>query len=175
VAKPTNNKLRHLVQEATTGNAQSQLYLGWAYVEGKIVDKDDQEGSKWLELAANNGSLEAKFRLALLLLSQRNSEAINILIGLNSQGFFPAAYELGYCYYMGSCVDRNVEKAKDLWEKASIEGHVLAKINLLKLELRVSPYWKRPIVYMKLLILFTHSVKMVMSDLSDVRLLGSAR
>jgi hypothetical protein len=174
VAKLTNDKLRDLIQRAANGDVKAQLYLGWAYVEGRVVDRNDQEARKWLTLAANNGSLEAKFRLALVLLRRRDIEGVNILTELNRGGYSPAVYELGNCYYSGLCVERNVEKSKELWEKASVEGHVLAGINLQKFRLKILPYWQHPIIYINLLILFVYAVKLIIYNSNDVRLLGSS-
>ena len=46
-----------IVQESrrTGGNAKSQLDLGWMYLDGVGVNKDEKEAAKWFKKAADQG------------------------------------------------------------------------------------------------------------------------
>lgn len=60
VAEQEGSKtIRDLHLEARKGNAKAELALGYLYYQGKDVEKDFEEASRWFGLAASHGITEA--------------------------------------------------------------------------------------------------------------------
>lgn len=58
--KPGESGTVHdLLQQANQGNARAELELGYLYYRGEHVEKDFEEASRWLGLAASHGITEA--------------------------------------------------------------------------------------------------------------------
>ena len=51
------------MDEATNGNVKYQRILGMEYLKGDFIDVNIEESIKWLTIASENGSLEAKNKL----------------------------------------------------------------------------------------------------------------
>ncbi len=51
---------------AEQGNADAQYMLGLIYFNGRYVEKDEDEASKWLELSAAQGNSDAELLLGVL-------------------------------------------------------------------------------------------------------------
>src|SRR5207247_8104881 len=58
--KPKANEVR---AKAEKGDAQAQFDLGWMYDEGKSVEQDSAEATKWYRKAAEQGLARAQLKL----------------------------------------------------------------------------------------------------------------
>ena len=56
---------RNLLRSAELGDADAQYHIGWAYAWQAWYDEVSEEAVKWLELAAQQGHLQAQYDLAL--------------------------------------------------------------------------------------------------------------
>jgi TPR repeat protein len=116
---------------AKRGSLLSMALLGDAYVTGNGVGRDVECGLKWLQRAADGGSIEGRFRLAKYYAGlEEYDKAIAERRALCALGYAPAMYLLGWMYHEGRGVDLDVEKAIRLWEMADKAGHLNAKRQL---------------------------------------------
>ncbi|MRN24745.1 hypothetical protein EAI30_08970 [Romboutsia ilealis] len=58
-----NELINIYMQEASNGNVKYQRALGMEYIKGNLTDENIKEGIKWLTIASENGSQEAKNKL----------------------------------------------------------------------------------------------------------------
>jgi TPR repeat protein len=159
---------------AEAGEIEAQIYLGWAYIEGKFVEKDDNLAKQWLKRASDQDSKEATLRLAMLLvIVQKDKHGIEMLRSLSAEGYAPAAYELGNYYYVGRCVERDTNAAEREWSRAAGAGHAIAKVKLLKYQSLHSPFYKKPLLFLKLCWAGISMLSILVRDLNDPRVLGS--
>ena len=173
MAKWSPEELKNYRTRAEAGDIEAQIYLGWAFLGGKFVEKDYSLAKEWLERASNQGSKEAGYRLAMLLISQKNKDGIEILKGLSAGNFTSAAYELGNCYYVGLLVERDENAAEQEWLNAVDGGHALARIKLLKYQSLHSPFYKKPFIFIKICWAVLFAGSLLLKDFDDPRTLGT--
>jgi len=65
MAKWSLEELNSYNGRAAAGDIEAQIFLGWAYLIGKFVEKNDYLAEEWLRRASNQGSREGTFRLAI--------------------------------------------------------------------------------------------------------------
>lgn len=117
---------------AENGSVLSMIYLGWVYQTGKNMDLKKAES--WLRRACDKGAKLAIYYLGHFYLKQREYEkAREIFMYGDSSDYTPATYCLAEMYVDGSGVNKQIEKARELLEKATALGHVFAKRSLAKL------------------------------------------
>lgn len=104
---------------ADKGVVKYQFLTGKSYLEGKIVEQDLDTALMWYKKAAMNGNVEAK----VMLMRMYNMMANNN----NPDGL----YNLGLCYYEGFCVEKDLSKAYEYFNRAASLGHAGA-INMVK-------------------------------------------
>ncbi|WP_294373142.1 tetratricopeptide repeat protein [uncultured Clostridium sp.] len=104
---------------AEKGNSKYQYLVGKAYLEGKVVNQNIDTALQWYKKSAKNGYEEAKKMVVKMytMLAKNNNDS--------------AMYEIGKCYYDGFCVEKDIVKAYDYFNKAAELGNVNA-INILK-------------------------------------------
>ncbi len=98
---------------ADAGNPDAQFDLGYAYLFGEGVGRDDTEAVYWFFLSAEQDHMYAQYFLGALLeegrgISQNSRRAAQYFNAAAEQGHAYAQYELGYSYLYGRGV------AKDL-------------------------------------------------------------
>ena len=72
--EPSLGDITLLKQKAQNGDMNAALRLGWSYLGGKGVPRDDQQAAKWFHLAATKGSRDAEFALGYLYEQGRGVE-----------------------------------------------------------------------------------------------------
>ena len=97
------------LESANQGYARAQFtvakfYLGDGAYKG-IIEADREKAIEYLNLAESGGNVEAKHRLAILLLESGNGEdaarALELLKDATVRMYYPAACELAKCYFYG--------------------------------------------------------------------------
>jgi TPR repeat protein len=167
------DELRDYTSMAEAGDVSAQIYLGWAYIDGKLVDKNDAFGLDLLRKATRQGSDKAGFMLGRLLISRKQHEGFEIIRELSARGFAPASYEVGNCYYTGNLVERDFGKGNEKWSAAASKGHLLARIKTLKHQRMSAPAWKKPIYSANILLTLVHAIAIYLRNENDERVLGS--
>lgn len=77
--------VRWLFSQATNGSASAESSLGFRYLKGQGVPKDEALGRQWLQKAAADGDAEAASKLAALAAAQTNSGAALLISSTNSE------------------------------------------------------------------------------------------
>ena len=126
-------KYPELFQAAESGDVKAQLVLGGAYSRGKGLEKDFTKAKYWFEKAADAGSPEAKYYLALMHIipgfqMHDMSKAAQYLLESATAGLPDAQYDLGVLLYTGPCdVEEDLIQARYWIGKAAEAGHEAAK------------------------------------------------
>ena len=137
------------LSQSDKGNIQADCRLGDIYYKGELVGKNIDEAIKWYEKAVKQGSIEAKTKLGeiyyklgekYLSLNENVAEAIRWFEKSIEQEYADAQYRLGEMYRKGIYVTKNEEKAMELYEMASKQGHIRAKTRVRGNEL-FSKFW----------------------------------
>ena len=58
--------LEYLKKKAQAGNAKAQFHLGWIYITGQGMPKDDFKEVKWFQKAAEQGLTDAQCQLGMM-------------------------------------------------------------------------------------------------------------
>jgi len=72
-----------LITEATAGNLQAQLLVGYAYSQGETIASQPDEAIRWYRAAAAQGSAEAEFSLGMLYCFRSLPEVPDAIYRLN--------------------------------------------------------------------------------------------
>lgn len=128
-----NRRLSLLRQKAAEGDADAQLELGVLHLLGEGVERDRDLAVDLLKRASEQGSKEASFYVASIMLSDgRREEALRLYEALgdagHADGLRHAAMILAYQDDGVTLTENNdhLEKAKAYLAKASSLGDVLA-------------------------------------------------
>ncbi|MBQ4472548.1 MAG: sel1 repeat family protein [Alphaproteobacteria bacterium] len=139
-AKRYTEAIQHFRPLADAGDFRSQYYMGYMYLKGYGVVKNDQLGLQYMQR-----SLDQNYHLAQAYMGFLYSEgqvvpadrkkAISLYQKAADQGNTSAMLNLGVAYYKGEGVPRNLVKAIELLEKIPVEqkaeaGRYLADIYL---------------------------------------------
>mgnify|MGYP003576990020 CR=1 FL=1 len=119
---------------AESGSPMGMIFLGYAYRAGTGVVKDPAQAERWYRRAADMGSVLGLYELGRLYIEQvRYDEAKEAFRFASAAGYAPATYHLGRMYWFGFGVEKDIRRAKTLWEDASANGHVFAERHLATL------------------------------------------
>ncbi|MFL0357471.1 tetratricopeptide repeat protein [Erythrobacter sp. GH1-10] len=107
----------------------ANMILGDAYLMGRDgLEKDEKSGERLLKKASKLGSVEASFRLARHLETQKaNKQAKSIYVALCEVKYAPAAFVLGVSYMRGTFTEKDLNLATSYLELAADAGHLYAK------------------------------------------------
>lgn len=124
---------------AEQGDAKAQCKVGFAYNEGKGVEKDLSKAFYWYKKAADQGYALGQFNLGTLYDNGRGVEkdykmAFQYYKKAAEQGYSSAQNNLGVCYRRGKGIPQDYDKAAYWFKKASDKGNKKAKTNLEDLE-----------------------------------------
>ena len=132
-----NHYLSYLIPVAESGDATSQAVLGWCYIEGFGVAKNNAKAEGWLRKAAEQGFSEAQIALGLYYLDAYETgvevnvtEAVKWVRKAAEQDLADAQYELGECYLNGTGVTENQGEAVKWYRKAAEQDYAEAQITL---------------------------------------------
>jgi len=141
--EPSNEDKQDLLkivnQFAKNDDIRALLFLGDCYLEGKFVEKDDNQALAYYLKAEKLGSVRATCNLGILYLTTSTSKA-NITLGLNKiyqaakKGLKEALFELGKIYYEGIYLEKDINKAYIYFQASYSRQHKQAKEYLLKIE-----------------------------------------
>ena len=130
-------------QSANLGNTDAMYNLGYMYEYGEGVSQDYEEAKKWYEKAHKEGVEDVEKSLDRInkkieeeqknnndKISYYKDKSIEELEELVKQNDDKAMNELGRRYSDGEGVEKNLEKAKSLFQKSSQLGNPDAMTNL---------------------------------------------
>jgi hypothetical protein len=103
---------------------------------GHGVDKDKEEGIKWLTVAAEQGHVDAMKELSeeyasgTLSGEEHQEDAVKWHLASAEQGDEWAQIELGHCYRRGKGVEKNLEEAARWFTEAAEQGNAFGLVDL---------------------------------------------
>lgn len=174
MAKWSDEELHAYTRNAESGDVASQIWLGWAYWEGKFISPDLSLSLLWLDRAAASDDPEAMYRLASFCYATgRNDRVIDLLSAAIDKDFSPAAFELGNHYYVGELVEKDVDRAVAAWQQAVALGHIPAKAQIVKHRMRAAPLITKPLHWLTLLPITLRAARCFWKNPNDPRILGT--
>ena len=121
---------------AENGDPIGMYQVANMYLNGDGVREDFELGMKWLIKAADAGDVDAMTELAAILEESNDIDlkklAVEYYLGAVQQGNLIAINNLGCILYDGlpGIISADINRAKDLFEKAANLGHVSSMVNL---------------------------------------------
>jgi TPR repeat protein len=121
---------------ANQGFALAQDFLGWAYGNGRGVERDYSLGEKWMHRAADQGSVEAEYDLGYLLeneFDKSGQQVANFQVASEwlrkaaDHGSVKAMFELAELYNYGKLGDDQRSNCIPWYLKAAAQGNVDAQ------------------------------------------------
>jgi len=116
-----------LRKAADLGDSRAMQELGEMFMEGAVVEKNDEEAARWFRKGADKGNTAAMLYLGGMFrlgngVEQSDTDAANWFRKAADAGNSAAMYNLGTLYEDGTGVPRDVNAAKQLYEKAAKLG-----------------------------------------------------
>ena len=113
------NWSKELEKAAKGGDATAQYQVGLCYYNGDGIAKDEANAAKWFLKSMKSGNLEAR----KMFYSFYSKE----LEKLSNKGDVEAMCYLGLCYYNGSGITKDIEKAAYQFALAKYFGSTVAR------------------------------------------------
>jgi len=124
-----------VVDEANSGDAMSQHFLGWLYEHGRVVVQDFTEALKWYRKAAESEEPKAQSSLGDMYYSgkgvpQDYSQAGKWYLKAAESGYTTAQAKLGLMYEHGLGFTKDYSAALSWYKKAAEKGSEIAQTQL---------------------------------------------
>jgi len=127
---------KYLTSLAEAGVIDAQEQLAQLYDNGFLGEDAIGKANKWFQKAANGGSKNAQFDLAMAYLNDKNAsnelkqEGIKLLSRAAAPGPAEAQYQLGMHYLTGNIVEKDQKQGIFFYRMAAEQGHVEAQYSL---------------------------------------------
>ena len=123
------------LQAADSGDVSAISNLGFMYVKGIGIEKNETEGVKWYSKAAELGHLTSQFNLGVMYakgrgVEQNYAQSLKWYKMAAEQGDLTAQATLGKMYAKGIGCQKDNESALHWYQKAASRGDVNAQYNL---------------------------------------------
>lgn len=124
-----------VLKAAKGGDAAAQGYIGYCYLNGNGVSKDEKLAFEWFSKSATQGNPEAQYFLGGMYLygigtSKNEIMAFKWLSKSATQGFSEAQFQLAFCYHNGIGTSKNHENAFMWYLKSAEQGNVNAQFQI---------------------------------------------
>ncbi len=125
---PPAEQERQLKAFANRGDTDAQFELGLRYLTGEGFDKNEEEGVRWLEKAAEAGHLRAMHVYGSLfedgvMVEKDPQKAVEWYEKSANGGFVMAQHALAVAYELGQGVKKDRAKAAEWFEKAAAQNY----------------------------------------------------
>src|ERR1022692_1301135 len=128
--------IRRLEDLVSLGSIRAMVQLAWMYSFPSSAVVDVTKAESWYRRSIDQGAKDAPYLFGVFLdKGSRHDEAFRYYRLGNDWGHTPAMYRLGCAYYNGRGVDKNLEKARHVFEQAAHLGHLFATRQLILLYL----------------------------------------
>ena len=123
------------LQAADSGDVSAISNLGFMYVKGIGIEKNEEDGVKWYRKAAELGHLTSQFNLGVMYakgrgVEQNYAESLKWYKMAAEQGDLTAQATIGMMYAKGIGCKKDSEAARGWYQKAASKGDVNAQYNL---------------------------------------------
>lgn len=121
---------------AKAGDEEAQIAVAQAYEKGEGAKESKLEASKWYGKAADQGNVDAQYRLATLFhegatgLKKNPERAFKLYEAAAKKGHVEAQNWLGYVYQHGLGVKQDEKAAVEWYQKAADSKLAIAENNL---------------------------------------------
>eukprot|EP01090_Pellita_catalonica_P010519 TRINITY_DN2195_c0_g1_i2.p1 TRINITY_DN2195_c0_g1~~TRINITY_DN2195_c0_g1_i2.p1 ORF type:complete len:594 (-),score=105.54 TRINITY_DN2195_c0_g1_i2:36-1817(-) len=117
------------------GHAYAQALLGWCYLCGKAIPRDDKKAVKWSRLSADQECSIGQFNLGYCYehghgVLHDQKEAVKWFRRSAEQGNTRSQYNLGICCYTGRGVVKDKQEAVKWYRLSAEQGYAPAQFNL---------------------------------------------
>lgn len=127
-------------KSATQGHVKAECMLGVCYCKGYGVEQNQDKAVEYFTKAANNGDDDAMVHLAHILFLDNwkdsldnATKAIEYLESACKELNYDAIYALAVCYIKGAGVEKNIDKAIELFEELDFHEEPFGAFELAKL------------------------------------------
>ncbi len=120
------------LRAAELGEAEAQCYLGFCFMYGQGVDKDETRSVEWFSQAAAQGNVSAEYCLGAAYYLGRGvakdfSTAVKWWRKAGEHGSAEAQFNLAGCFEKGEGVMRNFVEAYKWAQRAAAQGNLAAQ------------------------------------------------
>lgn len=116
---------------ADRGSVMSMRYLAHAYRHGLLGEPNAQQAEAWYSRAVEAGSIHALHELGTLYWNNLAfDKAFDTFSQAAARDFAPSMNWLGIMYYRGTGPRKNVQKAREFWERSIELGNIFSKKSL---------------------------------------------
>jgi TPR repeat protein len=127
--------LSSTLQAADSGDVSAIANLGFMYVKGIGIEKNEKEGVSWYRKAAEKGHLTSQFNLGVMYakgrgVEQNYVEALKWYLMAAEQGDITAQTTVAMMYAKGIGCDKNNEEALYWYHQAASKNNTNAQYNL---------------------------------------------
>ena len=132
---PPSHALHYLQMQANAGDPEAQYNLGYRYMTGGGLRRNDTTGVYWLMRAANQDHVKAQFMVGLSYqvgrgIARNIERAVHWYSKSSTHGHPPSLHELGNIYYNGAGVVQNYSIAVLCYFLAASQGYVDSQMKL---------------------------------------------
>lgn len=130
-----SEKIKNLIKDAESGDAESQFYLGLKYDKGEGVEQDFTIAAIWFKKAAEQGHAKAQFCLGIMYedgqgVPQNDEDAFYWYQISAKKGYINAQFNLALMYESGNGVQQDYKQAARWYRKAAKCGDLDSLVNL---------------------------------------------
>jgi TPR repeat protein len=127
--------VKEIKTRAKAGDPESQVALGWLYLKGEVLSKDEQEGIRWFIIAAEQGYAKAQHNLGVLFafgngVAEDKVESVRWFRKAAEQGIAESQYNLGVSLEKGIGVKMDRVEAVKWYRMAANQNFPDAQYNL---------------------------------------------
>ena len=134
VAEPTVECIEEFESLVDEGSLQSMFYLGVAYRDGQGVETEEEKAVEYFVRASDLGFAIAGYNLGLLYFDQKKyRKSFETLSAWEDANYAPTLCRLASFYQNGYGVEKQIDKAKLLFERSSKLGNIWAKRRLAQI------------------------------------------
>ena len=126
-------KFEEVKAKAEKGDAESQMWLGWHYLNGEGVEMDSKQAAIWWRKGAEQGHDVCIYNLGCYyrgLRHRKDSDKTQDMVQAvfwwrkgAELGYPDSQNELAGCYFYGNGVEKDMVRAVSLYRKAAEQGH----------------------------------------------------
>lgn len=133
-----SDNISDIIEKAYSDDVEAQYHLGEIYLVGRNgLKKDLFESSLWFKKSAEMKYAPSQYEFAVALMEGRgvlvnNLLAIHWLEEAANADYDKALLKLGICYETGNGVTKDIEKAKSLYKRCSLQEAKLRLNALIK-------------------------------------------
>ncbi|MFI9653189.1 tetratricopeptide repeat protein [Guyparkeria sp. GHLCS8-2] len=127
--------IEHWLPKAEKGDIFAQYVLGHMYCNGKMVEKNYEQGLRWYRAAADAGFAPSQLAVGTMYFEGQGVErdrakALEWFTRAAEEGYARAQSNLAALYLGEEGVEPNYEKALHWYGEAAAQGHTVARYNL---------------------------------------------